>query len=561
MTDEQYRRDYAHHLIEQVNKGHMTRRQLLVRASVFGFSATVAGQLLAACGGTTDTASPAASGSAGMPAPVMGGTLTGVIPPSLTKIDPIAIYDQGGIVLVQQVCEYLIALDNKNGLVPSLAESWSGNETADVWTFKLRQGVSFNDGSPLEAADVVASMERVVDPKGGSAALAAFSGLLAPGGIKAVDTYTVEFSLDKPFADFPYLVCQSSYNTVVLPRNFSGDFVKTPVGTGPFTVKEYVDKQKCTMVKNPNYWGKDASGNKLPYLDGVNWTFIQDESAANLQLQAGTIDFQPQTVFQGSQALFADPNLRVDVYPGTGIREVAFNISKEPWKSGGKEIRQAVAYCLDREALNKALFDGRASIGNDTFWESAVFPTSPTPPARAQDYDKAKQLLADAGKADGLDIELTYSKYLENPQYAQLIQQQCKPAGINVKLNFIPYDAYYAGEDNVTPWLNAAMPIVEWGSRPTPSVYAQAMLLPTSTWNSAHWDNKDFASTFDQYMATADETKRTPLATTLSQIQQDDTPILLAYFVSQLRTQKKNVFGIGGPGSFYCIMKEAFQAA
>jgi len=560
MTDEQYRRDYAHHLVEQVNKGHMTRRQLLVRASVFGFSATVAGQLLAACGGTTTSESPAASAS-GAPAPVMGGTLTGVIPPSITKMDPVTIYDQGGIVLVQQVVEYLIALDNKNGLVPSLAESWSANDTADVWTFKLRQGVTFNDASPFEAADVVASMDRVLDPKSGSGALSALGGILAPGGTVATDAATVTFNLDKPFADFPYLVCQSSYNTGILPRNYGGDFIASPVGTGPFMVKEYVDKQKCTMVKNPTYWGKDAAGNQLPYLDGVNWTMIQDESAANLQLQSGTIDFQPQTVFQGSQALFADPNLRVDVYPGTGIREVAFNISKEPWKSGGKEIRQAVAWCLDREALNTALFDGRSTIGNDSFWESAVFPTSPTPSARAQDYDKAKQLLADAGKADGLDIELTYSKYLENPQYAQLIQAQCKPAGINVKLNFIPYDAYYAGEDNVTPWLNAAMPIVEWGSRPTPGVYAQAMLLPTSTWNSAHWDNKDFATTFDQYMATADEATRTDLATKLSQIQQDDTPVLLAYFISQLRTQKKTIFGIGGPGSFYCIMKEAYQVA
>jgi peptide/nickel transport system substrate-binding protein len=560
MTDEQYRRDYAHHLVEQVNKGHMTRRQLLVRASVFGFSATVAGQLLAACGGTTTSESPAASAS-GAPAPVMGGTLTGVIPPSITKMDPVTIYDQGGIVLVQQVVEYLIALDNKNGLVPSLAESWSANDTADVWTFKLRQGVTFNDASPFEAADVVASMDRVLDPKSGSGALSALGGILAPGGTVATDAATVTFNLDKPFADFPYLVCQSSYNTGILPRNYGGDFIASPVGTGPFMVKEYVDKQKCTMVKNPTYWGKDAAGNQLPYLDGVNWTMIQDESAANLQLQSGTIDFQPQTVFQGSQALFADPNLRVDVYPGTGIREVAFNISKEPWKSGGKEIRQAVAWCLDREALNTALFDGRSTIGNDSFWESAVFPTSPTPSARAQDYDKAKQLLADAGKADGLDIELTYSKYLENPQYAQLIQAQCKPAGINVKLNFIPYDAYYAGEDNVTPWLNAAMPIVEWGSRPTPGVYAQAMLLPTSTWNSAHWDNKDFATTFDQYMATADEAARTDLATKLSQIQQDDTPVLLAYFISQLRTQKKTIFGIGGPGSFYCIMKEAYQVA
>jgi peptide/nickel transport system substrate-binding protein len=288
---------------------------------------------------------------------------------------------------------------------------------------------------------------------------------------------------------------------------------------------------------------------------------VQDESAANLQLQSGAVDFQPQTVFQGSQAMFSDPNLRVDVYPGTGIREVAFNLEKEPWKSAPKELRQAVAYCLDRDAINKALYDGRSNLGYDTFWEPTAFPGSPTPPVRAQDYTKAKELLATAGFADGIDIELTVSKYLENPQLAQLIQQQCKPAGITVKINQISYDAFYAGSATDTPWLNAPMVIVEWGSRPTPGVYAQAMLMPGAAWSSSHWDNADFASTFDTYMATTDEAKRTELATTLSQIQQDDTPIMVPFFIAVLRTQKKDVYGIQGPGNFYCIMSEAFKAA
>jgi peptide/nickel transport system substrate-binding protein len=488
----------------------------------------------------------------------MGGTLKAIIPPSITDLDPVTIYDQGGIVLISQFCEYLIDLDDKNALKPKLAESWSPNTDASVWTFKLRQGVKFNDGTPFEAADVAATMDRLVDPKSGSAALAALGGILSPGGTVATDAATVTFNLDKPFADFPYMVSASSYNTVMLPRTYQGNWPKNPVGTGPWTMKEYVAKQKCTAVKNPTYWGKDDAGNQLPYMDQVDWVMVQDESAANLQLQSGAVDLQPQTVFQGSQALFADPNLRVDIYPGTGIREVAFNVTKDPWQK--KELRQAVAYCLDREAINKALYDGRSMIAVDTFWEPTVFPGNPTPPPRAQDYDKAKQLLTDAGYPTGIDITLTFAKYLENPQYAQLIQAQCKPAGINVKLDQISYDAIYAGEANVTPWLNAPMVIVEWGGRPTPGVFAQAMLLPDSAWSSSHWNNKDFATTFNQYMATSDEATRTTMATKLSTIQQDDTPILLSFFITQLRTQKKTVYGVQGPGAFYCDVSKAFMA-
>jgi peptide/nickel transport system substrate-binding protein len=562
MASEEYKREYGQHLVEQVLKGKMTRRQMLVRASVFGLSLTAAGQLLAACGGDEGdtTASPAASG---MPEPVMGGTVKLIGPAPITDPDPVTIYDQGGIVLVYQFLEYLIDLDNTFALTPKLAESWSANETADVWTFKLRAGVTFNDGSPFGAEDVVTTMERVLDPDNGSGALSQLQGVLSPGGTKAVDDLTVEFNLDKPYADFVYMVSSGNYNTAILPRSYKGNIVKNPVGTGPFMLDQYVTKQKATYKKNPTYWGKDDQGRQLPYLDGLEYIMVEDNSAQNLQLQSGAVDVQPQTIFQGAQALFSDPNLRVDIYPGTGIREVAFNVTKDPW--GDPNLRKAVAYCLDRDAINQALYDGRSFLGYDTFWEPAVFPGSPPAPPRSQDYDMAKQLLSDGGMPNGMDITLTFAKYLENPQLAQIIQEQCKPAGINVKLNQLSYDAYYAGDDNdyygTTPWLNAAMDITEWGPRPAPGIFAAAMLLPDAVWSSSHWDNKDFVDTFNQYQSTADEGSRMELATKLSQIQQDETPILVPFYIAQLRTQKKNIYGITGPGGFYCDMTKAFMTA
>jgi peptide/nickel transport system substrate-binding protein len=567
MASEKFEREYGQHLVDQVLKGQMTRRQLLVRASVFGLSLTAAGQLLAACGGSTEEeASPSA---AGMPAPVMGGTLTMIGPAPITDPDPVTIYDQGGIVLVTQFLEFLVDLDNQNGLVPKLAESWTPNDTLDVWTFKLRQGVTFNDGSPFEAEDVVTTMERLLDPEGGSGgAKSQWGGVLDPGGTKAIDASTVEFNLLKPYADFPFTVSGGNYNSAILPRSYKGDILKNPVGTGPFMLDAYVPKQKATFKKNPTYWGKDDSGTQLPYLDGLEYVMVEDNSAQNLQLQSGAVDVQPQTIFQGAQALFSDPNLRVDIYPGTGIREVAFNQTKEPWKSGGANLCQAVAYCLDRDAINKALYDGRSIIGTDTFWNSEAYPGVVGMPAdlpRAQDYDKAKQLLADAGYADGLEIELTVAKYLENPQLAQLIQDQCKPAGITVKINQMSYTEFYAGSDadyyGTTPWIVAPMTIVEWGSRPSPGIYAAAMLLPDAVWSSSHWDDPAFLSAFDEYQSTIDEAERKDLGGKLSQTQFDATPIMVPFFIAQARSQKKTVYNIQGPGSFYCDCRAAFKTA
>ena len=164
MADEKFAREYGHHLVEEVLNGRMTRRQLLVRASVFGLSATVIAQLLAACGssgGTSASPSAAASGSA-LPAVVTGGTMKAVIPPPLKALDPVTIYDQGGIVLVYQIAEYLIDLTNQNALKPKLAVSWTPNKKGNMWTFKLRQNVKWHNGKPFEAAELADEDEVVV---------------------------------------------------------------------------------------------------------------------------------------------------------------------------------------------------------------------------------------------------------------------------------------------------------------------------------------------------------------------------------------------------------------
>ena len=145
----------------------MTRRQLLVRASIFGFSASAIGGLLAACGSSGSSSSTSTASSA--PAPKTGGTLRVSCPDSLTALNPVTTYDVGGGVMVQQVCEYLVWANNDMTLRGVLAKSWAPDSTGKVWTFKLQTGVTFNDGSPFTAADVAATFDRLVNPKSGSA--------------------------------------------------------------------------------------------------------------------------------------------------------------------------------------------------------------------------------------------------------------------------------------------------------------------------------------------------------------------------------------------------------
>ena len=341
MSDTPVQREYAQHLLEEVKSGRMTRRQLLVRASVMGLSATAMGRLLVACGGSS---SPSASASTGG-TPKAGGTLKVTMPSPTVALDPTTMYDTGSIAMTQQVAEYLIWVGNDLKPRGVLAESWSPSSDLKTWTFKLRQGVTFQDGKPFGADDVVATMNILLDPKTVSAALASFSGILSQGGVQKVDDSTVAFHLDQAFADFPYMVGSTNYDCLILPSTYRpGSWQTTPVGTGPFKLTSYTPKQSATLVKNPNYWDKGK-----PYLDGVSVQFIEETQAQSLALQNGSVDMMLSTPVQGAQALFNNANIKVLTTPSTMIRFLHMRVDKAPFTD--KRVRQALAYTIDRPAL------------------------------------------------------------------------------------------------------------------------------------------------------------------------------------------------------------------
>ena len=452
MTDEQYRRDYAQHLIEQVNKGQMTRRQLLVRASVFGFSATAAGSLLAACGGSSSrarSASPARQRRAG----AGHGRHAHRRHPAVDHRHRPGHHLRPGRHRPRSAGLRVPhrPRTTRTGSKPRLAESWSANDDASVWTFKLRQGVTFNDGSPFEAADVVATigarrrsqerLRRRCRPSGASS---------RPAAPRRSTTLHRRRSTSTSPSPTSRTWCASRRTTPSCCRATTrATSSRTPWARAPSWSRSTSTKQKCTSwSRTPPTGARTRRATSFRTWTGSTGPWSQDESAANLQLQSGAIDFQPQTVFQGSQALFADPNLRVDVYPGTGIREVAFNIQQgavEERSQGAPPGRRLLPRPRGHQqgALRRPQQPRlRHLLGAD----GLPRPARPRPRA-PRTTPRPRSCSPTAGFPNGTDIELTYSKYLENPQFAQLIQAQCKPAGINVKLNSISYDAFYAGTE------------------------------------------------------------------------------------------------------------------
>ena len=252
----------GNHVIDEFVAGRLSRRDFVRRSTIVGLSVPAIGMLLAACGGddkgataTTAGSNTTAAGGTDTTAAAVetttaikkGGTLRiGSIAPSAASatLDPVLINDGAGLTLLSQVGQFLTLSNPDLSLGASLAESWSPNADASEWTFKLNPKATFSDGSPVTAKDVVATMERLVDPKNNSNALSAFStGKLSPGGTTAADDTTVVFKLNGPFANFPYIVSSDNYNAVILPAsvtdttNFAADVMSGKIATsGPWKI-------------------------------------------------------------------------------------------------------------------------------------------------------------------------------------------------------------------------------------------------------------------------------------------------------------------------------------
>src|SRR4029077_14507219 len=210
--------EIANHIIDEFAAGRLSRRDFIRRATVVGISASALGAILAACSSSASSSAAPGTSASGSASGKAGAVIrAGVTTPS-AAINPLTVADQGGQNMLAQTGEYLILSGQKLDLKPVLATSWTPNSKADVWTYKIRQGVKFHNGAPLTADDVVYTYQLHTNPKGSSAALSAFAGVLLPSGVVKVDDFTVAFHLEAPNGNFPYLTSSDNYNMIILPK-------------------------------------------------------------------------------------------------------------------------------------------------------------------------------------------------------------------------------------------------------------------------------------------------------------------------------------------------------
>jgi len=533
--------EIANHIIDEFAAGRLSRRDFIRRGTVVGISVPLLGSILAACGSSGSSSSPSggSSSAAGAPGAVIKA---GIVTPT-GAINPVTVADQGGLDMLGQTGEYLCLSTQTLTLKPVLATSWTPNSKADVWTFKIRQGVKFHNGQALTADDVVYTYQLHTNPKGEANALSAFGGVLTPAGVKKVDDFTVEFHLSAPNGNFPYLTSSDNYNMIILPKGYDpAKWQSTFLGTGPFKLGSYTPKSGATFTRNESYWGKKA----LP--SSTQFTFYDTQNPMILGLTGGTIDVVGQFAVAGAQELLTG-SYNIIKLKSSAHRQLSMRNDKAPFTD--PRVRQAIALTLDRPAIVKALFQGFADVGNDSPF-APVYPSTNTSVAqRTKDIAKAKSLLAAAGHGSGFSTQLVTENFVEIPQYAQIVAQSAKEIGVNIGLKVESSSQYYGKATfGNSDWLDATMSLVDYGHRGVPNVFLTSPLetynakTGTGTWNAAHFANAQYDKLVAQYIAASDLGTQKTLAGQIETLLLAQTPIIFGYFYNYLTATTKGVTGV-----------------
>jgi peptide/nickel transport system substrate-binding protein len=528
----------AEHVIDEFVAGRLSRRDFLRKGSAVGLSMSVLGGILTACGSSGSSPSSKSSGATGK----SGATIkAGILVPA-AAINPITIADQGGLELLGNVGEFLVFTDQHGVYHPWLATSWSANSDASVWTFKIRQGVKFNNGKPMTADDVVYSFKTQSDPKSSSNALSVFGGTLNPDGVKKVDDKTVAFHLEAPDGSFVDAVSEDNYNMIIVPKGYNySNYQKDFIGTGRFIKTAYTPSVGATFERNPHYWGTPAKPSK------VEWTFYPTEAPMAAALQAGSIDCMDQFSVATSPQLLTGGFNVISLKAATH-RELSMRCDMAPFTN--KLVRQAIAYTLDRPAIVQALFKGQAVVGNDSPFAPSFRSTNTTVPQRAKNLTLAKQLLARAGVPRGFSTPLLTETTQEIPHFAQIVKQSAALIGVDIRLTIETPTKYYGqAVFGKSDWLDGEMSLVDYGARAVPNVYLEAPLQSinaktgSGSWNAAHFNNPTYDTLSKQFIAAVDLSAQRRLAGEIERLLLDETPIIYAYFYNYLSAAQKSVTG------------------
>jgi peptide/nickel transport system substrate-binding protein len=499
-------------------------RRDFLRYSGMGAAVLGGAAVLAGC---SSSSAPSATSAATAPAgkPRMGGTLHAALTGGTGSDTMDAAQGVNNVDFARIISLYdpLIGFDLNAQSQLRLAESITPNADATVWTIRLRPGVTFHNGKPLTAEDVIYTFTRIITNN-----YAASSSLASIDykSLKALDSLTVQVPCSSPYATLPDAMCGYYYYMGIVPVGYDPH---NPVGTGPFMYRSFTPGEQSTFVRNGHYWDNSAG----PYVDTLVITDYPDETSqvnAFLSGQASVVNLLSATSIPQVQA-----SGNILIADGGGMTPFTMRVDEPPFTD--PRVRQAFRLMCDRPQMMELVFGGRGTIGNDIF-----SPFDPefdhSIPQRTQDIPQAKSLLKAAGQ-EGLTIELVTADIAQGTiRVAEVFAQQAAAAGVTVNLRTVTGTEFYG--NNYLKWVFAQD--YWYYSKYLPQV-AQAT-LPVSPFNETHWDDPAYNKLYSQAIATVDPVTRTAIAHDMQEIDHSIGGYIIPYFPPTIDGYAKNVSGV-----------------
>jgi len=428
---------------------------------------------------------------------------------------------------VQMVYSKLVRRDKKGLPEPELALSWTPNETAQIWTFKLRPGVKFHNGKPFTSADVLYTFKHILDPKLESPAASTYK-LVDLATTQAPDDLTVIFHLTAPHADFPLIL--TDYRASIIPQGDADAAGQaTGIGTGPFKMEKWDVLGTTVMVANDDYWEGP------PGLAKVTLVPIADIEARVQALQADQIDFVQDLTPTHIKLFEGKSKFAIQDFPSGFWQGFVMMTTQAPFDN--VKVRTAFKLAVDRQEMIDVVLEGHGSIACDT----PVWPGDPYQLKREcpQDIEGAKKLLAEAGVANGITAELYVSDidaYMI--PMAVVYKEQAAKAGITIDIKQVPADGFWTKYWLIVPFVGT-----HWRQLPADQILNEGFRCG-GAWNESFWCNDQYVNLLDGGRKELDLAKRTKMYQDAQQLLVDESGDIIPFFVNEIRIMNARVRGV-----------------
>ncbi len=448
------------------------------------------------------------AGSDGSSNPTARDTLIFSPPADVTTLDPHNTTDSQSDQAILMIYNTLITFDEDMQIVGDLAERWEVAEDGRRWTFHLREGVRFHDGTPFTAEAVRQTFARVLDPEQNHKRLPLFNMLER---VEVIDDHTVAIVTEYPFGAFEPTMAHVSaaiLNPVTIERDGKslGYSAEATSGTGPYRVDSWRKDLELVLERNDDYWGEPGTLRQVVYRP------IPETAARVIALETGAADVITHIPAPDIARLTDDPDIEVMKTVSIGARGFRFHCQRPPFTDA--RVRQAISYAIDRRTIVDAMFAGQAipSTGALTPIIRGYANLGEMP----YDPDKARRLLADAGYPNGFKTTIsTTSRYILGVELAEAVAAQLAEVGIEAAIDVIEWGTFitkYRGlkpEDNpmeIFIWgAGASTADADWGLRPLFFTH------PTNENNYGYYSNAEFDEAITAAMRETDDVQRQAL--------------------------------------------------